>query len=365
MRYVIIGAGAIGGTIAARLAQHSSDHPPLLVARGANADAIEGDGLRIRSPEDDAMVRVDVARTPADAHLRTDDVLVLATKTHQAQAALGEWVDAPVADADDPDGAGVGTAGELLPLLCATNGIATERFALRLFDRVFGVCVWLPAVHLEPGEVIVRIAPSSGTFIVGRYPVPGSGLDRADADLGSDDADEALLRVLADDWGAATFTVHPVEDVMRWKHRKLMSNLGNALQALVGPGSDLGPVAERLVVEAEDVLEASGLAWASEAEEDAWRGDAFDVRPVPGTPETLGGSSWQSVERGSGSIESDYLNGEIAYLARLAGTSAPLNATVQRLARQAATAGRAPGSMTVADLERELPQPSPSWQANT
>jgi 2-dehydropantoate 2-reductase len=172
---VIIGAGAIGGTIAGRLAQ-SSPHLPLLVARGDNADAIERDGLRLRSPDDDTTVRVDVARTPADARLRTDDVLVLATKTQQATAALHEWVDAPVFDehcVDDPSATPVGTAGELLPILTATNGVATERMALRLFDRVYGVTVWLPSVHLEPGEVIVRIAPQSGTFVVG---LPGHGL---------------------------------------------------------------------------------------------------------------------------------------------------------------------------------------------
>ncbi|GMA23951.1 2-dehydropantoate 2-reductase [Luteimicrobium album] len=350
MRYVVVGAGAIGGTLAARLAQHSPAHPPLLVARGATADTIERSGYRLRSPDDDVTVRVEVARTPAEARLRTDDVLVLATKTHQAPAALQTWVDAPVVAADaDPDDPPVGTAGELLPILALTNGVAAERMALRLFERVLGACVWLPATHLVAGETAVRIAPHSGTFIVGAYP-PG-------APRPSDDADRAILDTLADDWGAATFTVHAVDDVLRWKHRKLLQNLANALQALLGADGAIGPIgplASRLVAEAEGVYRASGIAWATDAEEDAWRGDVFDVRPVPGMPDVVGGSSWQSVARGDGSIETDYLNGEIVLLARLAGMPAPLNATVQRLARQAAVDRRPPSSMTPDDLARLL-----------
>lgn len=350
MRYVIIGAGAIGGTLAVRLAQHSPAHPPLLVARGVTADTIERSGYRLRSPDDDVTVRVEVARTPAEARLRADDVLVLATKTHQAPAALQTWVDAPVlaADADpaDPGAAPVATAGELLPVLALTNGVAAERMALRLFERVLGACVWLPATHLVAGETAVRIAPQSGTFILGSYP-PGPP---------SDDV-SGVLDTVARDWTGATFGIHVVDDVMRWKHRKLLQNLANGLQALLGADGAIGPVGPlggRLVAEAEAVYRASGITWATAAEEDAWRGNVFDVRPVPGMPDVVGGSSWQSVARGDGSIETDYLNGEIALLARLAGVPAPLNATVQRLARQAAVEHRAPGSMSVDELTRHF-----------
>jgi len=357
VRYVIVGAGAIGGTVAARLAQHSPAHPPLLVARNAAADTIERSGYRLRSPDDDVTVRVEVARTPADARLRADDVLVLATKTHQAPAALQAWVDAPVlaADADpgDPDPRPVGTAGDLLPVLALTNGVAAERMALRLFRRVLGACVWLPATHLVAGETAVRIAPHSGTFIVGSYPSRST--------RPPDDGDGAVLPTLAADWEASTFTVHVVDDVLRWKHRKLLQNLANALQALAGPAAPIASFATRLVAEAEDVYRASGIAWATDAEEDAWRGNVFDVRPVPGLPDAVGGSSWQSVARGDGSIETDYLNGEIVLLARLAGGDAPLNAAVQRLARQAAVARRPPGSTRVDELARALDLAESAW----
>lgn len=337
MRYVIVGAGAIGGVVAARLAQHSSN-PPLLIARGDHGDAILAAGLRIRSPEDDTSIRLSLASSPAGVHLQVDDVLVFATKTQSVEQALREWADQPVHDGTDV----VGVAGAILPAFTALNGVESERIALRYFARVFAVCVWLPGVHLTPGEVVVRIAPSSGTFIVGRYAATAT------------DADRELLGVFRADWEGSTFRVFLADDVMRWKHRKLLANLGNALQALLGPSVDADELHGRLEAEAVRVYEAAGLSWPSDADEEKWRGDAFDVRPVPGLDGELGGSSWQSIQRGSGSIESDYLNGEVVLMARLQGTDAPLNAEVQRLARQAAASGASAGSMTVEQLGAAL-----------
>jgi 2-dehydropantoate 2-reductase len=338
MRYVIIGAGAIGGTLGGRLAQHSPQHPPLLIARGDHGAAIARDGLRLRTPDEDSTLRVDVATGPAAVRLSADDVLVVATKTQQARDALLQWVDAPVFD---DAGSEIGIAGDVLPVLITTNGVAAERMALRLFERVFGVCVWLPAVHLVPGEVIVRMAPMSGTFIIGRYAAP------------EDAADRQLLSVIEADWTASSFTVRLVDDVMRWKYTKLLSNLGNAPQALIRSVESFDGVVEVLRAEAEVVLRDAGIEWAGEDEEAEWRGE-FAVRPVAGVPEELGGSSWQSIARGTGSIETDYLNGEIVYLARSRGGSAPLNQVVQRLARRASSSGVGVGSLTLAEFELEL-----------
>ncbi|HWU59614.1 MAG TPA: 2-dehydropantoate 2-reductase N-terminal domain-containing protein [Microbacteriaceae bacterium] len=335
MRYVIVGAGAIGGGIAYRLAQHSVEHPPLLIARGDNARAIIRGGLRFRSPDDDASIPVAIASTPGEVTLRPDDVLVFATKTHQVHAALLEWVDQAVTDAG---GRVIGNAGELLPVFMALNGVESERMAARLFRHVFGMCVWMPAVHLAPGDFAVRIGPISGMFIVGRY----NGTPR--------DGDENLLSTLRNDWEDSTFRIHVVDDVMRWKRAKLIANLGNAVQALVGAGVDTGDVVDILRAEGRAVLERARLETASEQEEAALRGDVFSIRPIPGLTGELGGSSWQSLVRGSGSIETDYLNGEIVMLARLNGMDAPANEAVQNAARTAAARQLQPGSMSVDDL---------------
>jgi 2-dehydropantoate 2-reductase len=341
VRYVIIGAGAIGGTIAARLAQQGL--PVLLVARGEHGRVLSRTGLRLRTPDEDSTIRVDVVDGPDDATLHTDDVLVFATKTQQVESALLQWVDRPVLDAG---GAGVGTAGELLPVLMALNGVASERIALRYFERVFGVCVWLPAVHLRPGEIILRIAPASGTFIVGRFAAK------------TDEADRELTAALGREWSAAGFRVVPVDDIMRWKYNKLLDNINNAVMALLGSAEDEAlTVQARIRTEAENVFLAAGIEWTSEEETTALRGDDFAIRPVPGIPTELGGSTWQSLVRGSGSVETDFLNGEIAYLARSVGRRAPLNESVQRLMRRAAASGSRPGDLDVAGFTAALGGP--------
>ena len=74
MRFAIIGTGAVGGYLAARLAAAGND--VVCVARGAHRAAIERDGLKLLSPLGDATVRVKARETlaaepPVDAALVT------------------------------------------------------------------------------------------------------------------------------------------------------------------------------------------------------------------------------------------------------------------------------------------------------
>jgi 2-dehydropantoate 2-reductase len=162
-RYVIVGAGAIGGTVGAVLTR--AGIPAVLVARGRHAETLAAEGLTLRTPDGTFHTPVTAVSQPEQLRLTPDDVLIFTTKTQQLDAALQEWVDQPV---HGPDGV-MGTAGELLPVMTALNGVAAEEKALRYFSRVFGVCVWLPAVHLEPGQVIARSWPVVGQFHIGRW----------------------------------------------------------------------------------------------------------------------------------------------------------------------------------------------------
>ncbi len=103
-------------------------------------------------------------------------------------------------------------------------------------------------------------------------------------------------------------------------------------------------LADRAAAEGTAVLDAAGIGYASEEEMRAVRGDRVDFAPVPGVSYG-GGSSWQSLTRGTGSIEADYLNGEIALLGREHGIPTPVNETLQRLANRAAAGRRPPGSL--------------------
>ena len=338
-RYVIIGAGAIGGGLGARLVQ--AGVPTVLVARGDHLAALQEHGLRLRTPAEDVTLPVTAARSIADVTLGPDDVLVVSVKTQQLLDVLPEVADAPVRDRD---GALLGNAGDLLPAFLATNGVSAERLAARYVRRVFGICLWMPAVHLEPGEVVIRGVPISGVLHLGRVP-----LERADRD------DQDLLEEVASDWRRATFAVALPADVMAWKHRKLISNLANVLDALVDDQAAARPVRTAADQEARTVLAAAGVAVIDDATEAAARAEGFTVEPVPGLEDArLGGSSWQSLTRGTGSIETDYLNGEIVRIAHEHGLAAPVNARLSRLARIAVRDGSGAGSVSAADLVAEV-----------
>ena len=328
-RYVIVGAGAIGGGLGARLQQ--AQPRALLIARGEHLAALRSGGLRMRTPEEDLVLDVPVAGGPGEVDLTPDDILVLATKTHQAPDALRQWVDVPVT--------GGRTAGERLPIIVATNGVAAEAMALRWFARVYGACVWMWAAHLTPGEVVLEGVPRSGIFHLGRVPA------------GPEDAVAERVR---GDWSSARFRVVLPGDVRPWKYRKLLTNLGNALPALLGPVRGMGRLVRAAETEGRAVLDTAGIAYTSDADEAAARADSFEVRPVPGFPGVLGGSTWQSLTRGTGNVETDYLNGEIVRIARAHGGDAPVNATLAALVRQAAVRGARPGEMTLDELAARL-----------
>jgi len=325
VRYIIIGTGAVGGTIGGLLAAAGTD--VVLVARGRQLEVLRADGLEVSTPRDVLRVRPTVASSPEDVALTADDVLVLAVKSQDTAAALDAWADRPVA--------GGGTAAEVLPLVCAQNGVDNERSALRRFARVVGMCVWLPATYLEPGRVSAGGTPVPGVLTLGTFPV----------------GDPApVVGVIAQDLVDAGFRSPVVADVMAWKYTKLLTNLANAVEALCGP--DGGPAADELrasaTTEGRAVLAAAGIGVLSDAEHDAARSE-FHLEPVGGAPRG-GGSSWQSLARGAGSIEADYLNGEIGLLGRLHGVPTPVNDVLQRAARRAAAYGTPPGMVDAADL---------------
>src|SRR5580692_7070214 len=330
-RYIVIGAGAVGGTIGGCLFQ--AGHDVVLVARGAHLDALRANGLRLATPIGTQTLRIPAVAGPAELELRGGDVLILSTKGQDTVGVLEQWAWQPVRAAGE-------AAAGLLPVVCAQNGVANERFALRRFRHVYGMCVWLPAMHLAPGEVAAYGQPFAGLLWTGRYPAG---------------TDEAIERVAADLAGSR-FLAPVSPQVMRWKYSKLLSNLGNAIEALCGraeadPDGEL-ELSERVTAEGNAALDAAGIAFATSAEVDEARGHHVDFGPVAGAPRG-GGSSWQSLTRGTGSIEADFLNGEIVLLGREHGVPTPVNEALQRLANRAAARRLPPGSMTAEEILAE------------
>ncbi|MDH6575827.1 2-dehydropantoate 2-reductase N-terminal domain-containing protein [Kitasatospora sp. MAP5-34] len=350
MRYIIIGAGAVGGSIGGRLFE--SGHEVVLVARGAHLAALRSDGLRLSTPDGTRTLPIPAVDGPQALELRTDDVLILAVKTQHAEALLTEWAARPVgtgaggtgaggagAGGADDGGVSLGTAGELLPMVCAQNGVESERLALRRFRRVYGMCVWLPSSNPEPGRVSAHGAPLTGFLHVGRYP----------------DGVDGTVRQISADLEKSKFLAPVRPDVMAWKYGKLLGNVANALEAVGGPveGEPRMALYHRVTAEYVAVLAAAGIAYPGVEEQHAVRGDLITVQPLEGE-ERAGGSSWQSLSRGTGTIEADYLNGEAVLLGRLHGVPTPLNEALQRLANEFARTGRAAGSLSDAELDTLL-----------
>ena len=119
-RYIILGAGAVGGALGGRLGLAGCN--VVLVARGDHLAGLREHGLRLRTPDEDVTLPVAAIGGPEEIQLDVDDVLILATKTQQANEALVTWTDAPVHQNARP----IGTAGERLPIFVALNGVAAE-----------------------------------------------------------------------------------------------------------------------------------------------------------------------------------------------------------------------------------------------
>jgi 2-dehydropantoate 2-reductase len=317
LRFVVYGAGAVGGVIGARLHEHG--HEVVLIARGDHLRALRRSGLRLESPAGASAFRIEAVASPSEIRFRDRDVVIVSVKSQDTVQALRDLA------AVTPE----------VTIACAQNGVENERSALRLFADVYGVHVMLPAAHLEPGVVEASSAPVTGLLDVGRYP------------SGADETAEALAGAFA----ASSFDSRAVVDIGRWKHRKLVMNLGNAVEAVFEPGVARDEIGRRAAEEGEACLRAAGVPLASRDEDRARRGSLLRIPPGA---ERGGGSTWQSLARGAGAVEVDYLNGEIVMLGRLHGFPTPVNAALQRLANRWAAERRPPGTLDPREFEREV-----------
>ena len=327
-RYIIYGAGGIGGSIGARLFQRG--HEVVLIARGAHLRAIEDEGLRFVTPVQDVRIRIPAADHPRQVDFRDGDVVILCVKSQHTEGALTDLYAA---------------AGDDIPVACCQNGVANERMALRRFRRVYGMNVMVGGVHLDPGEVFNSGENPAGMLDIGCFP---SGVDKLA---------ENIAEALTD----AGFSSLPDASIMDQKYGKLVANLGNAVQPVCG--DDAGEVLALLREEAAECYRVAGIEWTDMRTFMAGRESSSQrLRSIPGH-ERPGGSSWQSIQRGTGNIETDFLNGEIVQLGRLNGIPTPANVVMQRLGNRVASEGLPIGSYptkTVLQMiEAESTRPSP------
>jgi 2-dehydropantoate 2-reductase len=327
MKYVIYGAGAIGGIIGGRLFEQG--HDVTLICRGAQLDAVRRDGLTVKAPDGTANFRVPAVAHPAEIAFAPDDVVFLAMKTQDSEGALRE-----LAAVAPPE----------IAIVCAQNGVDNERMALRRFARVYGMLVFMPGTFLDPGVIVNHASGAWGVLDVGRYP---SGTD-------------ATIERVAGDLTGAGFSSSAVPAIMRWKHAKLLGNLLNAFVAACGTDARAPEFTGAVRAEALACFAAAGIDCAADEEMHQRRlASGMQVGRVEGAARD-GGSSWQSLARGLPTIETDYLNGEIVMLGRLHGVPTPCNLALQVIANRMAREHQEVGSFPLDELRRIAEEPRPA-----
>ncbi|PPF22519.1 2-dehydropantoate 2-reductase [Rathayibacter sp. AY1E9] len=317
MRIAVLGAGAVGGTIAALLDR--AGHDVEVTARGDHLTAIRRSGIRLDGAwgEHTAWVRCGESLDLAP------DLAFVCTKAQDAEDALRT-------NRRTVDGTLV---------VVVQNGLDGLTAAARQVRdaRLVGALALFAASHLEPGRVTVT-APATTTL-----GVPGRPADddvrRAAAVLG-----EAVPTAVTDDFTGAQWT-------------KLLINEVNALPAITGlsvqetivdPG--LRRVLARSMREAARTGLASGVRFGSLQGLSNASVRALAAAPLPLVellPRRMAarmgevpnpGSTLQSVRRGVPS-EIDHLAGAVVRTAHRGGREAPVNQLLVDLVHEVERAG--------------------------
>lgn len=230
MKIGILGAGGVGGLLAALLARYAETKPAnastssddalqlAVLARGAHLEAIRARGLRLSGTLGDFTAhRLTVAERGAD--LGRCDAVFVAVKTFHLPALLPELA------------AMVGPETVVVPLL---NGVfAAEQLAAQLADHgapfVAGGIIYCNAWLDSPG-VIRQLGPQVRIVVGARAPA-ASPPSRSSDDRPSDDPRLRALASLCDLLRAAGVTCEHVPDVEVKSWEKF---LGFEPMALVG-----------------------------------------------------------------------------------------------------------------------------------
>ncbi|MFP5265661.1 MAG: ketopantoate reductase family protein [Blastocatellia bacterium] len=331
-RYIIFGAGAVGGAVGAMLARAGAR--VVCVARPAQAEALRG-GLMIKQEGERITARVDAVTDVRHLAPEPGDTLVITTKSQATGEAVKEL--AAVYDGNSH-------------VVCLQNGVSNEEAAARRFNNVYAGLVFFSAVQLEPDLITL---PRGRSIAVGCYP----------------DGVNAGARRFCEDLSRAGFDAVASPHVMSMKWSKFVINLNNATYAITGYWVEQGmadPEMRSLMYEVREeglrVLDAAGV----EVEPPPGEPSPIRIRELneklkqphrppddaPDLPEERRtyASMWQDLVLGRSSGEADYLNGKIVELGKELGIPTPYNSVLLGIANRMFDEGLKPGIYTPAEL---------------
>jgi 2-dehydropantoate 2-reductase len=331
MRICVVGAGGIGGLLAARLAQSGED--VTVIARGPHLAAIRADGLKLI--EEDGRETVSrVAATDKIAQVSPQDLVVLGMKAHQVSAVVRDLH--VLYDA--------GTA-----VLTAQNGIPWW-----YFFKHGGPHEGRRLESVDPGGVIADNLPADRVLASVVYPaaeilrpgvikhIEGNRFSISEIDNSKSERATRVSEALQ----KAGFKAPVVSDVRSEIWTKLWGNLSfNPISALTHATLEdicryppTREAAARLMREAQAVGEALGIRFRIPLEKRIAGAEAVGPHKT---------SMLQDIEAGR-AIEADALIGSVIELGRIAGVATPQIETVYACVKLlAATLARAGGRLQI------------------
>jgi 2-dehydropantoate 2-reductase len=333
MRFIICGAGAIGGVIGGQLAKAGND-VIFIDKDAAHVEALRQNGLQLRGVHGNHAIPVKVVMQASEIDFRADDAIFLAVKSFHSEAACRELRQATPLP---------------LPVFCSQNGVRNEETASHYFDNVNGVMVLIGSKRLEPGVVVQT---GNGPVGVGTYP---DGLSQAAEDVAA-----AL--------DATDLPIYTTDQIARHKWNKMLINLNNATMGLTGFASQEGradPEARLWMADVYEegvrVLQAAGIQYEGPPGMGPIEDRIEELRDLdfdPGVPvddELKGRASlWQDLYHRRGEVEADYFNGEIVNLGRQYHVPTPHCSLLVELIKEMAEARELPGKYKIQQLRDML-----------
>ena len=329
MRIIIYGAGAIGSVLGGHLFR--SGHSVVLVGNVDHMKAVKSRGLKLVTAEETFVLHIPVADNADQlAPFTNEDLVLLCAKSQHTVKCLGQIKNA-------------GAPGTL-PIFCCQNSIWNESIATRIFQRIYGVMLFVDAIFLSPGEVINPMRTRYGFIELGSYP---SGSDK-------------LCKDIAETFRRSGFGCNIKDDVMKSKGAKCLLNLSNALHAVTDGKGDLEAFGHELRREAIKVWSSAGIEWENleSFRERCHKNTGAQKLPADYDHFTreVFVSSWQSLARGTGDIEAAQLNGDVVMLGQLLGIPTPYNDLLWHIADRMASKHEKPGKYTADELARAIQQ---------
>lgn len=317
MKVAVIGAGAVGGTIAAVL--HRGGHDVEVTARGEHLEAIRAHGITLTGEWGDYVAAVEANSTLT----RAPELAIITTKAldaHQALLDNAQWLRG-------------------VPVVVIQNGVTAIITATEVLpdtDIIGGLAVFA-ASFLKPGHV--AITTSGATYL---------GSTRRESRLAVEYAASVL---------GAVIPVHVTHNFVGAQWTKLIVNQINALPAITGASAQ-STIADRALrnVLTRSIRESVRVAIGSGVRFEKMQGISHAVLRIfahlplwaaqmlpmlmkwrmGSVPNP--GSTLQSIRRGQ-KTEVDYLNGAIVDAATASGTTAPINAALVALVHEVEDSG--------------------------